>query len=141
MVVLLNYIDSYLKNADFSGLLPFRHHQQNNMEAFAKNLRTKRERKGFSTANMASSLEISEEQYDELENGHATPTVNTLKRLSEILSTTVPELITDRPVQQIVRDIPVAHFSPESLSEMDKDTYIKILENQLRTLLAEKKGA
>ncbi|GGH43580.1 helix-turn-helix domain-containing protein [Dyadobacter endophyticus] len=111
------------------------------MEAFAKNLRTKRERKGFSTANMASSLEISEEQYDELENGHATPTVNTLKRLSEILSTTVPELITDRPVQQIVRDIPVAHFSPESLSEMDKDTYIKILENQLRTLLAEKKGA
>lgn len=108
------------------------------MEAFAKNLLTKRERKGFSTAHMASSLQISEEQYNELENGHTTPTVNILRQLSEVLNTTVPELITDR---RIVRDIPVAHISPESLSEMDKDTYIKILENQLRTLLAEKKGA
>ncbi len=111
------------------------------MEAFARNLRAKRERKGFSTAQMASSLQISEEQYSELENGHTDPTVNTLKRLSELLNSTVPELISDRPVQQIVQDVPMGHFSPESLSEMDKDTYIKILESQLRTLLAEKKGS
>lgn len=110
------------------------------MEAFARNLRAKRERKGFSRAYMASSLQISEEQYNGLEDGHASPTVNTLQRLSDILSSTIPELIGNRPVQQIVRDVPVAHFSPGSLSEMDKDTYIKILENQLRTLLAEKKG-
>lgn len=103
-------------------------------------MRARRERKGFSTAHMASSLQISEEQYHELENGHTSPTVNTLKRLSEVLNSTVSELLTDRPVQQIVQDIPIGHFSPESLSEMDKDTYIKILENQLRTLLAEKKG-
>lgn len=90
---------------------------------------------------MASSLKISEEQYLELENGQTSPTVDTLKRLSEVLNSTVPELLTDRPVQQIVQDVPIGHFSPESLSEMDKDTYIKILENQLRTLLAEKKGA
>jgi transcriptional regulator with XRE-family HTH domain len=108
------------------------------MQAFTRNLRAKRERKGFSAAHMASSLQISEEQYNELENGHTSPTVNTLRRLSEILGSTVPELITDR---QIVQNVPVGHFSPESLSEMDKDTYIKILENQLRTLLAEKKGS
>lgn len=90
---------------------------------------------------MASSLQISEDQYRALENGQASPTVDTLKRLSEVLNCTVPELITDRPVQQIVQDVPIGHFSPESLSEIDKDTYIKILENQLRTLLAEKKGA
>ncbi len=111
------------------------------MDAFTRNLRDKRERKGFSVAQMASSLKISEEQYHELENGQASPTVDTLKRLSEVLNSTVPELLTDRPVQQIVQDVPIGHFSPESLSEMDKDTYIKILENQLRTLLAEKKGA
>jgi transcriptional regulator with XRE-family HTH domain len=108
------------------------------MQAFTRNLRAKRERKGFSAAHMASSLQISEEQYNELENGHTSPTVNILRRLSEILGSTVPELITDR---QIVQNVPVGHFSPESLSEMDKDTYIKILENQLRTLLAEKKGS
>lgn len=90
---------------------------------------------------MASSLQISEAQYHELENGHTDPSVDTLRRLSEVLNTTVPELITDRPVQQIVQDVPLSQFSPESLSEMDKDTYIKILENQLRTLLAEKKGS
>lgn len=111
------------------------------MEAFTKNLHARRDRKGYSVAYMASSLRITEEQYQELENGQASPTVDTLKRLSEVLSCTVPELITDRPVQQIVQDVPIGHFSPESLSEMDKDTYIKILENQLRTLLAEKKGA
>jgi len=108
------------------------------MEAFTRNLRARRERKGFSAAHMASSLQISEEQYTELENGHVNPSVDILRRLSEILNTTVPELITDR---QIVQDVPVEHISPESLSEMDKDTYIKILENQLRTLLAEKKGS
>ncbi len=108
------------------------------MEAFTRNLRAKRERKGFSAAQMAASLQISEEQYNELENGHTNPSVNTLRQLSEILNSTVPELITGR---QIVQDVPVGHFSPESLSEMDKDTYIKILENQLRTLLAEKKGS
>lgn len=107
------------------------------MEAFSRNLRAKREQKGFSAAQIASSLQISEEQYRELEGGHANPDVNTLKRLSEILNTTVPDLIPDR---QIVRDIPIANFSAESLSEMDKDTYIKILENELRTLLAEKKA-
>ncbi len=90
---------------------------------------------------MASSLQITETQYGELENGQTDPSVETLKRLSDILNTTVPELITDRQVQQIVKDVPLGHFSPESLSEMDKDTYIKILENLLRTLLAEKKGA
>lgn len=108
------------------------------MEAFTRNLRARRERKGFSAAHMAASLQISEEQYNELENGHTSPPVNTLRRLADILGSTVPELITDR---QIVQDVPVGHFSPESLSEMDKDTYIKILENQLRTLLAEKKGS
>lgn len=111
------------------------------METFTRNLRAKRERKGFSAAHMAASLQISEEQYHELENGHTSPSVNTLRRLSELLNSTVTELITDRPAQQIVQDVPVGHFSPESLSEMDKDTYIKILENQLRTLLAEKKGS
>lgn len=111
------------------------------MEAFARNLRTKRERQGLSAAQMASSLQISEEHYHELENGHTDPSVNTLQRLAEVLNSTVSELITDRPVQQIVRDVPIGQFSPESLSEMDKDTYIKILENQLRTLLAEKKGS
>lgn len=104
-------------------------------------MRARRERKGFSAAHMAASLQISEEQYNELENGHIDPNVNTLKRLSEVLNSTVPDLITDRPVQQIVQDVPMGQFSPESLSEMDKDTYIKILENQLRTLLAEKKGS
>lgn len=111
------------------------------MEAFTKNLRAGRERKGLSVAQMASSLRISEEEYNELETGHIAPTVDTLRQLSQVLNSTVPELITDRPVQQIVRDIPLGQFSPESLSEIDKDTYIKILENQLRTLLAEKKGA
>ncbi|MBO9611939.1 MAG: helix-turn-helix transcriptional regulator [Dyadobacter sp.] len=111
------------------------------MEAFTRNLRARRERKGFSIAHMASSLQISEEQYNDLENGHVTPSVDTLKQLSEVLNSTVPELITDRPVQQIVQDIPLRQFSPESLSDIDKDTYIKILENQLRTLLAEKKSS
>ncbi|SEJ13568.1 Helix-turn-helix domain-containing protein [Dyadobacter sp. SG02] len=111
------------------------------MEAFTKNLRARRERKGFSTAHMAASLKITEEQYHQLENGHTDPSVDTLKRLSDVLNSSVSDLISDRPVQQIVQDVPIGHFSPESLSEMDKDTYIKILENQLRTLLAEKKGA
>lgn len=104
-------------------------------------MRAGRERKGFSVAHMASSLQISEEQYNELENGHVAPSVDILRQLSQVLNSTVPELITDRPVQQIVRDVPLGQFSPESLSDMDKDTYIKILENQLRTLLAEKKDA
>ncbi|ACT93688.1 helix-turn-helix domain-containing protein [Dyadobacter fermentans] len=110
------------------------------MEAFAKNLREKRERKGFSAAHLASLLLISEEQYNDLENGHTSPSVGTLKQLSVILNSTVPELLTDRAVLELVHGQQAGHFTAESLSELDKDTYIKILENQLRTLLAEKKG-
>lgn len=90
---------------------------------------------------MASSLEISEEQYHNLETGVEAPTVNTLRRLAEILNSTVPDLLSDQPVRELVQAKPPGHFSAESLSDTDKDTYIKILENQLRALLAEKKGA
>ncbi|MCF0070674.1 helix-turn-helix domain-containing protein [Dyadobacter sp. CY261] len=110
------------------------------MEAFARNLRAKREGKGYSVTSVASSLGINEEQYNELETGRTDPSVNTLKRLSEILHTTVPDLISDRPVQELISHKAAGQFSAESLNDIDKDTYIKILENQLRLLLAEKKG-
>lgn len=110
------------------------------MEAFAKNLRLKREHKGFSVTHMAAFLNISEEQYLELESGETDPTVPTLKKLSDLLRTTVPDLLGDRPVHELFIDRAAGTFSAESLNEMDKDTYIKILENQLRVLLAEKKA-
>jgi transcriptional regulator with XRE-family HTH domain len=108
------------------------------MEAFAKNLRAKRESKGYSKSQMASSLGISEDEYNKLENGQTNPSVHSLKQISDILNTTVAYLLTDRPVQELVDIMPTGQFSAESLSEVDKDTYIKILESQLRTLLAEK---
>lgn len=110
------------------------------MEAFAKNLRARREEKGYSVARMAASLEITEERYHQLEDGRLTPDIIHLKRLSELLGTTVPDLITDRHVHELVQDLP-GQFSAESLSDLDKDTYIKILEGQLRALLAEKHGS
>lgn len=89
---------------------------------------------------MASFLEMTEEQYNQLENGGLTPDIIHLKRLSEVLGTTIPDLITDRHVHELVHDLP-GQFSAESLSDLDKDTYIKILEGQLRNLLAEKHGS
>ncbi|GGN02939.1 hypothetical protein GCM10010967_41960 [Dyadobacter beijingensis] len=109
------------------------------MEALAKKLRAKRESKGFSVAYMASSLGISEELYSDIETGRTDPTADLLKQISLVLGSTVPGLMANRPVHELA--VPAGQFSPESLNEMDKDTYIKILENQLRVLLAEKRGS
>lgn len=111
------------------------------MEAFAINLRRFRAERGFSQSYMALLLEMNEESYSGLEDGSSLPSVPVLKLLSQIFKTPIPELISDLPLRKTAQKAPGAHFTPELLSEADKDTYIRILENQLRILLAEKNGA
>lgn len=111
------------------------------MEAFASNLRRFREEKGFSADHMALLLEMNESAYLDLENGVAAPSVPVLKLLSHIFKMPVSDLISNGSLQQAAGKSPGNHIAPELLSEADKDTYIRILENQLRILLAEKDGA
>lgn len=111
------------------------------MEAFASNLRGFRAEKGFSQSYMALLLEMTEESYSKLEDGSSLPSAPVLKLLSQIFKTPVTELISNPPLRETAQRASRAHFTPELLSEADKDTYIRILENQLRILLAEKNGA
>jgi len=111
------------------------------MEALARNLHALREQKGYSAAQVAQSLEITEDGYNRIESGEIHPTIPILKQLADILGTTIPDLLTGQHAQQNVASTRGGHFSAQLLSETDKDTYIKILENQLRVLLSEKRAS
>nr|WP_295921405.1 helix-turn-helix transcriptional regulator [uncultured Dyadobacter sp.] len=110
------------------------------MEAFASNLRRFRAERDFSQSYMALLLEMTEASYSELEDGSSLPSVPVLKLLSQVFKTPVTELISDLPLRETAHRPSGVHFTPELLSEADKDTYIRILENQLRILLAKKNG-
>ncbi|MBN2736013.1 MAG: helix-turn-helix transcriptional regulator [Spirochaetales bacterium] len=74
------------------------------MKMLGNNLKRKRESRGKSLREIAALAEISASLLSQIENGKATPSLGTLKKLADILNTTVGELMGEKPVNH---DIPV----------------------------------
>ena len=64
-------------------------------ENIARKVLNKRAKEGWSQAKIAEACDLSERYYGEIERCHANPTLNTLKKISTVLETTVAELVAD----------------------------------------------
>jgi transcriptional regulator with XRE-family HTH domain len=109
------------------------------MNIFASNLLTKREEKRYTQAYMAFLSGMSQPNYSDIERGKTRPSINQLKKFSEILGISVDELISD-PNQISATVLPASTPSQEALLRRieEKDIYIKILESQLINLMQKK---
>ncbi|CAG5068229.1 hypothetical protein DYBT9623_00958 [Dyadobacter sp. CECT 9623] len=103
------------------------------MNILASNLLTRREEKRLTQTYVALKCGMSQPNYSAIERGKTDPSISQLKKFAEVLDTTVDDLISEKPRQNPI----LGHKN--ILTESDKDIYIKILENQLRALMAERK--
>ena len=106
------------------------------MNIFASNLLARREEKRFTQAYMAIHSNMSQPNYSDIERGKTNPSILQLKRFAEILETTMDDLMFDTtsPSQKGKENQNSVVFFENSvpMKNEDKDTYIRILENQLR---------
>ncbi|WAC09367.1 helix-turn-helix domain-containing protein [Dyadobacter pollutisoli] len=107
------------------------------MNVFASNLLARREEKRYTQAFMAIHSGMSQPNYSDIERGKTSPSIEQLKKFAKILEITVDELISEERTSHSDTPIPQPVLQR---TEADKDTYIKILENRLRTLLLEKEN-
>jgi transcriptional regulator with XRE-family HTH domain len=109
------------------------------MNIIASNLLQKREEKRYTQSYMAMHCHMSQPNYSDIERGKTEPSISQLKKFAEILETTVDELIFERGAETEHSDqkkrIDKKQTQPGAMTPEDKDTYIKILENQLRNVL------
>ena len=68
---------------------------------FSKNLSELRQTAGLNQQDLAKALDVTRATYIKLENGRRSPTLKELLRLSEVLQTSVDELISDQPPADI----------------------------------------
>jgi transcriptional regulator with XRE-family HTH domain len=106
------------------------------MNIVASNLLAKREEKRFTQAHMAFLSGMSQPNYSDIERGKTRPSIDQLKIFSEILGTSVDDLISDP--KQNPRFQPTAIKDGSNLEQSallksieNKDKYIKLLEDQL----------
>ncbi|MCF2518962.1 helix-turn-helix domain-containing protein [Dyadobacter sp. CY351] len=109
------------------------------MNIFANNLLTKREEKRLTQAYMAFLSGMSQPNYSDIERGKTRPSIDQLKKFSEILEVSVDELISDVKAQKSPWDADVTENPKGRQSALiraieEKDSYIKILERQLDDL-------
>lgn len=105
------------------------------MNVFASNLLAQREEKRFTQAHMAFLSGMSQPNYSDIERGKTRPSIDQLKKFSEILGVAVDELITDRKQNSPPRNASTyfrnLDHSALLKSIEDRDIYIKSLEDQL----------
>ena len=108
------------------------------MNTIASNLLAKREEKRFKQSYVAEQCGMSQPNYSNIERGETSPSIDQLRKFAEVFGTTVEELIADRTGNDHGNLTPLK-IHKKTLTESDKDIYIKILENQVRTLMTKKK--
>lgn len=93
-------------------------------ENFNDNLRTARERKGFSQKEMAERIGVAKSTYSLYESGNREPNVQTIKKIADTLNVSADELlgIDDTPTTL------AAHFEGEDYTEAEWDEIRKFAE-------------
>lgn len=84
---------------------------------FNENLRTARERKGFSQKEVAENIGVAKSTYSLYESGNREPNVQTIKKIADILNVSADELlgIEDEPLTI------AAHFDGDDYTEEELD--------------------
>lgn len=93
-------------------------------ENFNDNLRTARERKGFTQKEMAERIGVAKSTYSLYESGNREPNVQTIKKIADTLNVSADELlgIDDTPTTL------AAHFEGEEYTEAEMDEIRKFAE-------------
>ena len=91
---------------------------------FSKNLSELRQTAGLNQQDLAKALDVTRATYIKLENGRRSPTLKELLRLSEVLQTSVDELISDQPPADIpaidLANQKKAVDTPQDVVKLDK---------------------
>ncbi|WP_031526635.1 helix-turn-helix domain-containing protein [Dyadobacter crusticola] len=107
------------------------------MNILASNLLAKREEKRYTQTWVATKCGMSQPNYSDIERGKTTPSIWQLKKFAEVFEATVDELLRDRSVNETESTNPKLSGTKNILTEEDKDMYIRMLKDKLRTLLVE----
>lgn len=91
---------------------------------FNDNLRTARERKGFSQKEMAEKIGVAKSTYSLYESGNREPNVQTIKRISDTLNVSADELLGIEGIPQTL----AAHFEGEEYTEDEMNEILKFAE-------------
>ena len=91
---------------------------------FNDNLRTARERKGFSQKEMAEKIGVAKSTYSLYESGNREPNVQTIKRISDTLNVSADELLGIEWIPQTL----AAHFEGEEYTEDEMNEILKFAE-------------
>lgn len=116
---------------------------QHTMNIIASNLLAMREEKRYTQAYMAIHSNMSQPNYSDIERGKTQPSISQLKKFALILETTVDELIReecDLREKKKLRDFQSQAAIRNPMTPQDKDFYIKLLEDQLRSILNNKEA-
>lgn len=101
------------------------------MDSFGKKLRDAREVKGFSQAKLARGISSHHSIIGKYERDEVKPTVDVIKKLAEVLETTISFLMGETENQDILKD--PAMFKRiadiESLPEKDKECILLTVDN------------
>jgi transcriptional regulator with XRE-family HTH domain len=108
------------------------------LKIFASNLLARREEKRYTQSYMAFQCGMSQPNYSDIERGKTSPSISQLKRFADVLETTVDDLLTEQEISPATDSSQAVAGARRTLSEKEKDTYIKILEERIRILLQEK---
>ena len=102
------------------------------MNVLASNLLAKREEKRLTQAHMALLSGMSQPNYSDIERGKTRPSVEQLKVFSQILGTTVDELLSDPKQSPCSQPTALTDDRSALLKSIEnKDKYIRILESQI----------
>lgn len=104
------------------------------MDSFGKKLRDAREVKGFSQAELARQINSHHSIIGKYERDEVKPTVDVIKKLADVLETTISFLMGETENQNVFKD-PVMFkrmADIESLPEKDKECLLLTVDNFIR---------
>lgn len=104
------------------------------MDSFGKKLRDAREVKGFSQAELARQISSHHSIIGKYERDEVKPTVDVIKKLADVLDTTISFLMGETENQDVFKD-PVMFkrmADIESLPEKDKECLLLTVDNFIR---------
>jgi len=107
------------------------------IEGFAERLRAARSSRGLTQVRLAELLGISPRVYNRWERGAATPKLDTIVRLAEILDVSLDELVGRKPLSQpaiVVRNhrLHELYAQIDQLSDEDQQALIVLLDSLLK---------
>ena len=104
------------------------------MDSFGKKLRDAREVKGFSQAELARQINSHHSIIGKYERDEVKPTVDVIKKLAEVLSTTISFLMGETDSQNVFKDpVMLKRMADiESLPEKDKECLLLTVDNFIR---------